>query len=131
MVTGKASSFADPADIRSFERCKANGGSDQECFKVGDNGIGYYGESTKAGSGPSCAISPEDIIEKFGSANKGSRATVRVTIEGKSILCLLKDHLPHKNHIQNGVVIDLNPDAVAALNQKIPLMKNVEWEWVD
>jgi hypothetical protein len=38
-----ASSFADPADIRAFKKCKATGKTDQQCFKVGDNGIGNGG----------------------------------------------------------------------------------------
>ncbi|MBV8275371.1 MAG: DUF1906 domain-containing protein [Verrucomicrobia bacterium] len=35
------SSFADPADVATYERCKANGGSEEYCLKIGDNGIGY------------------------------------------------------------------------------------------
>lgn len=42
----EASSFADPADVRAFERCKAEGKSDQACFRVGDNGIGQFGKIT-------------------------------------------------------------------------------------
>jgi len=38
-----ASSFADPADVRAFKRCKAQGKTDQECFRVGDNGVGCWG----------------------------------------------------------------------------------------
>ena len=41
-----ASSFADPADVRRFRACKAAGKSDQECFKVGDNGVGCWGDDT-------------------------------------------------------------------------------------
>ena len=38
-----ASSFADPADVEAFEKCKADGHSDDYCFQFGDNGIGCYG----------------------------------------------------------------------------------------
>ena len=41
-----ASSFADPADVKAFNHCKAQGKTDQECFKVGDNGIGQFGKLT-------------------------------------------------------------------------------------
>src|SRR5947207_12121824 len=43
VYSAKASSFADPADVAAFKRCKERGGSDQDCFKVGDNGIGAWG----------------------------------------------------------------------------------------
>lgn len=55
-----ASSFADPADVAAFKRCKANGGTDAQCFRIGDNAIGAWGDSTAEGTGPSCALPPED-----------------------------------------------------------------------
>src|SRR4051812_26848824 len=61
-----ATSFADPADVAAFRRCKAAGGSDQECFRVGDNGIGKWGDDCTAGSGPKCALPPEDWLAKWG-----------------------------------------------------------------
>src|SRR5688572_27886450 len=44
--SGKASSFADPKDVAAFKRCKAQGKTDQQCFRVGDNGIGLWGDDT-------------------------------------------------------------------------------------
>src|SRR2546430_15156010 len=41
-----ASSFADPADVVAFKKCKTQGKTDQQCFQVGDNGIGQFGKNT-------------------------------------------------------------------------------------
>ena len=44
--TALASSFADPADVAAFRKCKRTGKTDQQCFRVGDNGIGQFGAIT-------------------------------------------------------------------------------------
>jgi hypothetical protein len=129
MPRGKASSFADPADVAAFWRCKKRGGSDQQCFKVGDNGVGCWGDDCSAGSGPSCALPPEDMIEKWGSVKAARRKPVSVTANGRTITVLLKDRMPHRANIKNGAVIDLNPDAVAALGLKPPIMVSASWSW--
>ena len=54
----EASSFADPKDVRDFQRCKAQGKTDQQCFKVGDNGIGQFGKLTAQDHTPMVAIAP-------------------------------------------------------------------------
>ena len=126
---GIASSFADPADIRAFRRCKANGGSDQDCFKVGDNGIGCWGDDVSEGTGPSCALPPDDMIEKFGSIAAAKHAPVNVSIGDKSVQCTLRDRMPWKKNIKNGAIIDLNPDAVRALGLEPPIMAQAIWEW--
>lgn len=123
----KASSFADPADYRAWERCKAEGKSDQECFEVGDNCIGKWGDSTKEGTGPSCALPPEDW-EPLGSS--AHLAKILVTGNGRSVVCELKDTMPHRANITNGCGLDLNPDAVAALGWRPPLMEHVTWQFL-
>jgi hypothetical protein len=65
-----ATSFADPADVRSFRQCKKEGGTDKDCFKVGDNGLGYMGDATTEGTGPCCALPPEVMIETWGSTKE-------------------------------------------------------------
>ena len=126
---GLASSFADPADVRAFKRCKDNGGSDQDCFKVGDNGIGAWGDDCSEGSGPSCALPPDDMIEKWGSVNSARRQKVKVTANNQTVICVLKDRMPWKKNITNKAIIDLNPDAVASLGLKPPIMEPASWEW--
>lgn len=119
-----ASSFADPEDIRRFRRCKGEGKSDQECFKVGDNGIGCWGDDCSEGSGPACALPPETITE----LKLGRGSPVKVYRGDKSVVVKLKDRMPHIRHLANKARIDLNPDACKALGIKIPAMVQVEYE---
>jgi hypothetical protein len=120
-----ASSFADPADVAAFRKCKASGKSDQECFAIGDNGIGKWGDDTTT-SVPMCALPPEDW-EPFGSSARGKR--VIVVANGRSVVVELRDTMPHKANIKNGAGIDLNPAAVAALGLKPPIMVPATWQW--
>jgi hypothetical protein len=127
----RASSFADPADVRAFKKCKERGGSDQDCFKVGDNGIGCYGDDVSEGTGPSCALPPEDSEEKWGSVANAKHKLVEVTANGVAVTCVLKDRMPHRANIKNGAGIDLNPDAVRALGLQPPIMIAATWQWVN
>jgi hypothetical protein len=122
----KASSFADPDDVWAFRRCKAQGHSDGECFKVGDNGIGCWGDDTTVEI-PYCALPREDW------AHLGPRARgklVRVWANNHQVICQLRDTMPSRENIHNGAGIDLNPAAVKALGLKVPLMVDASWQWV-
>ncbi len=123
-ISGLASSVADPADIRAFKRCKARGHSDMTCFKTGDNGLGKWGDDTTADR-PMCALPREDWAHLKKPAGTG----VLVTVKGKTVRCELRDTLPAKRFIKNGVVIDLNPAAIRALGLKIPLLTRCSWQW--
>ena len=125
----KASSFADPADVRAFRKCKECGGSDQECFRVGDNGIGCWNDNVSEGTGASCALPPDDMIEKWGSIAGAKHKLVEVSANGKTVTCVLRDRMPWKKNIHNGAGIDLNPDAVRALGLEPPIMVPAKWEW--
>ena len=118
-----ASSFADPADVRAFRRCKSAGGTDRECFRVGDNGIGAWGDDT-TGSVPMCALPPEDWAA-FPAPRGGTR--IRVTGNGRMVVCELRDTMPHRRFIKNGAGIDLNPAACLALGLTPPVMYPVVW----
>ena len=122
----QASSFADPTDVAAFRRCKAKGMSDIEAFRYGDNGIGKWGSDTTEGSGPSCALPPEDWRPL---GDKAHLAKVRVFANGRDVVCLLKDTMPARKNIKNGAGIDLNPDACEALGLRIPVMVAASWEW--
>ncbi|EDY16895.1 hypothetical protein CfE428DRAFT_5524 [Chthoniobacter flavus Ellin428] len=124
----KASSFADAADVAAFRKCKAEGGGDTYCFGRGDNGIGKWGDDCATGSGPACALPPEDWATWGGKARKKK---VRVRVLGREVICELRDTMPHRANITNGAGIDLNPDAVAALGLRPPLMIAAEWQWAD
>lgn len=123
----RASSFADPADVRRFNRCKARGGSDHECFQVGDNAIGCYGDDTSEGSGPSCALPPEVMEANWGGTLAAKHKPIIVAHSGKQVTCLIKDRMPHVAAITNGARIDLNPDAGRALGLEPPFMVDVIW----
>jgi len=121
-----ASSFADPADVAAYERAKAEGKSDQEAFAVGDNGVGKWNDSTREGSGPSCALPPEEW-EQFGKLARGK--LVKVTVDGVAHLVPIKDTMPHYARIKNGAGTDLNPDAWALWGYKPPQMRRATWQW--
>src|SRR4051812_36467896 len=61
------SSFADPADIRAFVRCKATGRSDNSCFAVGDNGEGQFGAVTAQEEIPMVAVNAHEMAARWGS----------------------------------------------------------------
>src|SRR5262249_29520828 len=77
----RASSFADPADVRAFKHCTANGSSDQECFKVGDDGRGFGGLTDCTDeSKPYVALPPEKWLPRFGSAQAAAGGLVIVSV---------------------------------------------------
>lgn len=121
----KASSFADPADVRAFRLCKAAGGTDQHCFFVGDNGIGKWGDDTTKNQ-PMCALPPEDWKPL---KEQARGAKVLVTHGDKQVVCELRDTMPARANIKNGAGIDLNPAACAALGLRPPMMADVTWHW--
>ena len=119
----KASSFADPADIARFKKCKATGKTDKQCFAVGDNGIGLWKDNTAQERIPMCALHGDDMVEKFGSINGAMHARVIVRINGKTVDCLLADRMSARNRV------DLNPAALKAFGLKAPLLAAAEWRW--
>lgn len=121
-----ASSFADPADVEAFKRCKARGYSDEFCFTRGDNGIGKWGHCTAQYRDPMVALPREDWQE----AGKTGGAGVIVRYHGRTVHAILGDTMPHRANIENGAGIDLNPAAARELGLKPPfLVPGVEWEW--
>jgi hypothetical protein len=126
----KASSFADPEDIAAYQKAKAKGMSDQEAFKVGDNAIGCWGTPTAQGTGPSCALPPDYMINKWGHIKDAKHKKVLVEKGEKNVVCVLKDRMPWVKNLKSAARIDLNPDACEALGISIPAMTSVEWSWV-
>lgn len=120
-----ASSFADPADVAAFRRCKAQGHTDQYCFGYGDNGVGLWGDDTTANR-PMCALPPEDW-KPFGTAARGKKVLVKAN--SREVVCELRDTMPAKENIKNGAGIDLNPAACSALRLTPPVMVAATWQW--
>lgn len=86
-----ASSFADPADVVAFKRCKAQGKTDNECFKVGDNGVGQFGKITAQTHTPMVAIHESDMKARWGSVNAAAHRSVTVTANGKTVEATVED----------------------------------------
>ena len=110
----KVTSFADVADLRAYNNALDQGKTPQEALAVGDNGVGAWGKSTVAGTGPCFATSHED------GAGRGKFATLYV--EGKNVLAECRDIGPPG-------VIDLNPDACSALGLTPPVLTSGSLSW--
>lgn len=121
-----ASSFADPADVAAYWRCKESGGTDQQCYRVGDNGVGCWGDDTTRPA-PMCALPPEDW-RALGRLARGAR--VLVTVGELWVVCELRDTMPHRANITNGCGIDLNPAALKSLGKSPPAKFPVVWKWL-
>ena len=121
----KASSFADPEDVRRYRWRKSLGDSDSEAFKYGDNGIGCWGDDTTEPR-PMCALPPEDW-KAFGREARGKRVLVKVN--GRAVVCELRDTMPARRFIKNGCGIDLNPEACFSLGLKPPVRVDASWSW--
>jgi len=144
VTTCTASSFADPKDVAAFQRCKAQGKTDQECFRVGDNGLGF---EISIGNGKHerlncadpdkcyCALPPEIWRPKWGTPQNAARRRVivsyvhRATGATTTVTGLLGDTMPHLANITNGARIDLNPGFAKALGLNPPFMATVSWSW--
>lgn len=124
-----ASSFADAADIHAFVKCKASGKSDEDCFAVGDNGIGFTGLNCADDQVPICALPPEEWKSKYGMPKNAAGKPVDVTYDHKTVRGILGDTMPAIKNITNGARIDLNPGFLAKFNLKAPAMVKVTWKW--
>lgn len=125
-----ASSFADPKDIEAYKKAIAEGKTEAQALKVGDNGIGKWGDNTARDDVPMCALPPEDWLAKWGKDARGKK--VSVTYKGKTVIGELRDTMPRRANIKNKAGIDLNPGFAKAFNVKPPFMlKNVLWDWAE
>lgn len=122
----KASSFADPADVRRFRACKATGKTDMQCFAVGDNGVGKWGDDTTVNR-PMVALPPED----WQHLKNPRGARVEVVANGRTVICELRDTMPRRANIKNGAGIDLNEAACRAIGLKPPIMTKATWKWAE
>lgn len=111
-----ATSFADAEDLRRFNRALLQGQSTREALEVGDNGLGAWGASTVAGTGPCVALSPN-------TAGFRPNRVLRVFYGEKSVDAFVRDIGPSER-------IDLNPDAAAELGLKPPFKVMVDWVWL-
>ena len=118
-----ASSFADPADVVAFNKCKQQGKTDQQCFKVGDNGIGQFGKITAQDQIAMVAVHADDMIARWGSVNGAAHRPVTVTVNGTTIDATVEDRIGVKGRI------DLNPAAAKQLGLTPPFLVPCVWKW--
>lgn len=120
----EASSFADPADLKAFQRCKATGKSDLKCFEVGDNGIGQFGKVTAQDTIPMVAVHKNDMVAKWGSVQGAAHRPVQVTVNGKTCNATVEDRVSARGRI------DLNPACAKLLGLKPPFLVPARWHWL-
>jgi hypothetical protein len=131
MPTVIASSFADPKDVAAYRAAIAAGKSREGALKVGDDGVGKWGDDTTSENDPMCALPPEEWQAKWGHGDAARGKKVAVTYNGKTVIGELRDTMPSKAHIHNGAGIDLNPGFAKTFGVTPPFMlHNVHWAWV-
>jgi hypothetical protein len=119
-----ASSFADPGDVAAFKKCKATGKTDLQCFTVGDNGIGQFGQVTAQNLTPMVAVHADDMKARWGSVNAAAHRPVSVAVKSKTVQATVEDRIGVKGRI------DLNPAAAKALGLTPPFLVPCVWKWV-
>lgn len=122
-VKGKASTFADPVDVARFKACKQTGKSDIACSRVGDNGIGQFGDVTAQTLTPFVAVHADYMISRWGSVHAAARRPVLVRIKGKTQEIKVGDRISERGRI------DLNPAACLLYGIKPPALVDAEWRW--
>jgi hypothetical protein len=122
--TAKASSFADPADVVAFKKCKATGKTDKQCFAVGDNGIGQFGANTAQEKTAMCALHADDMKAIWGSVAAAAHKLVIVSTQKDSVICAVEDRMSSRGRI------DLNPAAAKRLGLKPPFLVDCIWRLV-
>lgn len=120
-----ASSFADPADLEAFRKCKEEGGTDLECFEVGDNGEGCFGALTAQNDVSMCALHADDLVARWGSVKGSAHRKVRIYHGDREIIAQVEDRCGVPGRI------DLNPAAARWLGLTPPFLVPVTWEWYD
>lgn len=121
-----ASSFADPADVRAFKKCKAEPGNktDVQCFRVGDNGIGQFGQITAQEHTPMVAVHKKDMIAKWGSVAGAAHREVEVTVNKRTFRARVEDRISAPGRI------DLNPACAKLAGLQPPFVVPCTWRWV-
>lgn len=123
-IACEASSFADPADLRAFERCKATGKTNLQCFAVGDNGVGECGVITSQEHTPYVAVHLDFMVSRWGSKHAAWLREVEVVANGVTFRAKVGDRISAKGRI------DLNPACLKLINKPAPLKTAAKWRWV-
>lgn len=130
----KATSFGDINDVKRFNQCKQRGGTDQQCFRIGDNGRGAWGAVTAQDVKCMVAVTPDDLFIEFGSSWRklACNEPVHITCPrtGRSCVAYVQDIMPHLDHITNGARLDMNPATCIELGLSGEVYEDVEWRFM-
>jgi hypothetical protein len=109
--------------VVAFTRCKATGKTDNQCFAVGDNGIGQFGKITAPEHTLWFAVHADAMKARWGSINAAAHRPVTVTVKGKTVEATVEDRISAPGRI------DLNPAAAKALGLTPPFLVPCVWNW--
>jgi hypothetical protein len=109
--------------VVAFTRCKATGKTDNQCFAVGDNGIGQFGKITAPEHTLWFAVHADAMKACWGSINAAAHRPVTVTVKGKTVEATVEDRISAPGRI------DLNPAAAKALGLTPPFLVPCVWNW--
>lgn len=123
VISCQASSFADPADVAAFDKCKRTGKTDLQCFAVGDNGIGQFGKITAQEHTPMIAVHGSLMKARWGSIQAAAHRPVIVTVNGVTINATVEDRISAPGRI------DLNPACAKQLGLRPPFVVPCTWQW--
>lgn len=118
-----ASVFANRADLWRYQMAKLNGSTEEDALKVGDNGVGHWGDVTATYKTPMVAL-PSDTP----GLERGRQ--VRVTGPNGSTVAIVGDQMPRSDKLQGRADIDLNPAAAMAVGHPGGVVP-VTWQWAD
>lgn len=123
--TAKFTSFATYKDLVGYINCLLAGGSENGCYKKGDNGTGASGKRTAQTSTPMCALPKKAIVDRWGSTRAGWGKNVECSFAGHKIVCEVADIAP-------AGVCDLNPASLieAGLDDETELNVQGTWRWL-
>lgn len=123
----KFSSFADPADVVAFKRCKRTGKTDVQCFAVGDNGVGQFGQITAQEDVPMVAIHGDEMVARWGSRAGAAHRIVLIRLPGGGSIIQARC----EDRISELGRVDLNPASAKALGLTPPFVVAGEWKWME
>jgi hypothetical protein len=128
-ITATASSFADPEDVARYHRARETGLTFEQSLRVGDNGVGKWGDITAQTHTPMVALAPSVLRSRWGSLKQAHRKPVNVTLGQRTVRAIVADIMPERHSGITKAGIDLNPAASKALALKPPHMVTVTWSW--
>lgn len=122
----KFTSFADPADVVAFKKCKRETGrSDIFCFGRGDNGIGQFGKITAQEHTAMVAIHGDEMERMWGSRQGAAHRPVEIKLPGTDLIV----EATCEDRISAEGKVDLNPGAFTRLGLKAGFTVPGLWRW--